>query len=152
MPESYRLVQAKALELQRRMLVAMVDSMPEHLYRDKATPEQRDFAQQVDHAASAVVFILTRFAGATPPTSRPDTAEYLNARNGLRSYVNWVYDWAGNALRTQSDRTRQVDLFGTKMPAWQVWDEVHQHTVWTAGQIVANFRKHGMAPPGFGFF
>ena len=35
MPESYRLVQAKALELQRRMLVAMVDSMPEHLYRDR---------------------------------------------------------------------------------------------------------------------
>jgi hypothetical protein len=38
------------------------------------------------------------------------------------------------------------------MPAWQVWDEIHTHTVWTAGQVVANFRKHGMAPPSFTFF
>ena len=45
-----------------------------------------------------------------------------------------------------------VSLFGTDMPRWQVWDELHEHTFWTAGQVIANFRKHGMAPPGFGFF
>ena len=38
------------------------------------------------------------------------------------------------------------------MPGWQVWDEIHTHTVWTAGQVVANFRKNGMAPPAFTFF
>ena len=152
MPESYRAVQAKALELQRTMLLSMVDSMPERLYRDKATEAQRDFAQQIEHAAGAVVFIASRFIGATPPTNRPDTASYLNTRAGLRGYVNAVYDWAGGALTVQTDRYKEVDLFGTKMPAWQVWDEIHQHTAWTAGQVVANFRKHGMAPPGFGFF
>jgi hypothetical protein len=152
MPAAYREVQAKALELQRRMLLAMVDSMPERLYRDKATEAQRDFAQQIEHAAGAVVFIATRFIGAPAPTGRPDTASVRNTRAGLRQFVNWVYDWAGPTLRAQTDRTKEVDLFGTKMPAWQVWDEIHQHTVWTAGQVVANFRKHGMAPPGFGFF
>ena len=29
---------------------------------------------------------------------------------------------------------------------------IHMHTVWTAGQVVGNFRKHNMAPPAFTFF
>jgi hypothetical protein len=152
MPESYRQVQANALELQRSMLISMVDSMPEQQYRDKATPAQRDFAQQIQHAAGAVVFIATRFLGATPPAGRPDTASVLNSKAGLRSYVNSIYDWAAITLKNQSERGKAVNLMGKPMPAWQVWDEIHQHTVWTAGQVVANFRKHGMAPPGFGFF
>ncbi|MGH7527974.1 MAG: hypothetical protein ACREMX_14870 [Gemmatimonadales bacterium] len=45
-----------------------------------------------------------------------------------------------------------VDLFGMSMPAAQVWDEIYTHSIWTAGQIVANFRKNGMAPPAFTFF
>jgi hypothetical protein len=152
MPESYRVVQGKALELQRRMLLAMVDSMPERLYRDKATPAQRDFAGQIQHAVQAVVMIGSRVLGAAPPTTRPDTAAVLNTRAGMRDFVNSRYDWAAAALKAQTDRSKEVDLFGSRMPAWQVWDEIHQHTVWTAGQVVANFRKHGMSPPGFGFF
>ena len=30
--------------------------------------------------------------------------------------------------------------------------EVRGHALWTAGQAVANFRKHGMAPPAFTLF
>jgi hypothetical protein len=46
-----------------------------------------------------------------------------------------------------------VSFFGQmEIPRWQIWDEVHQHTMWTAGQVVANFRKHDMPPPGYGFF
>lgn len=153
MPESYRQVQLRAQELQRRSLLAMVDSMPERLYRDKVTPIQRDFAQQIAHAAGSVSFIVVRFMG-VPAPQLPDTAASLNSRAGLRGYVNAVYDWAANVLRTQSaaDRAATVNFFGTEMPRWQVWDELHQHTFWTAGQVVANFRKHGMAPPGFGYF
>ena len=64
MPESYRQVQVNALELQRSLLLAMADSMPERLYRDKVTPIQRDFAQQLGHAAGALAFIVSRFIGA----------------------------------------------------------------------------------------
>ena len=149
---SRRDYQVKMLEHQRAFLLKMADSMPERLYRDKATPAQRDFAQQVEHATGAVTGIVSRVLGATPPATRPDTAVSLNTRAGLRGYINSTYDWAGAALMNQRDRAKQVDLFGHKMPAWQVWDEIHQHTVWTAGQLVANFRKHGMAPPGFAFF
>jgi hypothetical protein len=154
MPESYRQVQMNALRLQRRVLIAMADSMPERLYRDKVTPIQRDFAQQIAHAATSVPMVTSMtFHLATRP-SMGDTAQYLNSRAGLKQMINSVYDWAENTLQNQSaaDRAQTVNLFGTQMPGWQVWDEMHQHTFWTAGQIVANFRKNGMAPPGFGFF
>jgi hypothetical protein len=153
MPESYRAVQLSALQLQRRTLLAMADSMPEALYRDKATPVQRDFAQQIAHAAGTFPFALPRFMNAPAP-QLPDTAAYLNSRAGLRSFVNACYDYAERVLREQTgaQRSEVIQMFSVRIPRWQVWDELHQHTFWTAGQIVANFRKHGMAPPGFGFF
>jgi hypothetical protein len=152
--ESVRDAQLRQLELQRTMLLAMADSMPENLYRDKVTPVQRDFAQQMHHATSAAVFICVRFLGSERP-SLPDTAVALNGREGLRDYINAVYDYSTQVLKQQSeeDRAEVTSFFGgLEIPKWQVWDEIHQHTMWTAGQVVANFRKHGMAPPGFGFF
>lgn len=153
MPDSYREVQMRALENQRRAVLTMVDSMPERLYRDKVTPVQRDFAQQIEHVAGTFPFALARFMNASRP-QLPDSAQYLNSRAGLRGYVNACFDDAAGVLRNQSaaDRAQVVNLFGTQVPRWQVWDELNQHTWWTLGQIVANFRKNGMAPPGFGFF
>ncbi len=154
MPETYRAVQLKMLELQRSMLVAMADSMPEALYRDRVTPEQRDFAEQIHHAASTIVWVCGRFFGGEEP-ALPDTSVALNGREALMGYINGAYDYAAETLQGQSadDRSEIVGFFGgLRIPNWQVWDEMHQHTMWTAGQVVANFRKHGMAPPGFGFF
>ena len=46
-----------------------------------------------------------------------------------------------------------VDFFGMmQIPRAETLDHVHLHSVWTLGQVVANFRKHGMAPPEFVFF
>jgi hypothetical protein len=145
--------QLRALEHQRKFLLAMADSMPERFYRDRATPAQRDFAQQVHHAANAAAFIASTTMNG-PKLALPDTAKALNSRAGLRGFVNAAYDYAAELLRSQSETARQesVELFGQSMPRWQVWDEIHTHTVWTAGQMVANFRKHGMAPPAFTFF
>jgi hypothetical protein len=154
MPESYRAVQMRMLKLQRSLLLAMADSMPASLYRDKVTPVQRDFAQQVHHAASAVAGITARYMG-TPMPSLPDTAVAFGSRAGLTGFINSAFDYAEGVLKAQTAASREevVNFFGQmEIPRWQVWDEVHQHTLWTAGQIVANFRKHDMAPPGFGFF
>ena len=73
MPESYRDVQLRMLELQRSLLISMADSMPESLYRDKVTPVQRDFAQQIHHCAGAVGFVTARYFGAEMP-ALADTA------------------------------------------------------------------------------
>jgi hypothetical protein len=153
MPESYRDVQLRMLEHERSVLLAMADSMPERLYRDKATPAQRDFAQQIHHAASAAAFIASTTMGG-PKLSLPDTSAALNSRAGLKSFVNSAFDYSANMLKTQSaeSRSQPATLFGQSMPRWQVWDEIYTHTVWTAGSVVANFRKNGMAPPAFTFF
>ncbi|HLS47526.1 MAG TPA: hypothetical protein VK012_03345 [Gemmatimonadales bacterium] len=150
---SRRDYQLTMLEHQRAFLLKMADSMPERLYREKATPEQRDFAQQIHHAAGAVPFITSRVLKG-PALSLPDTATALNSREGLRQFINASYDYGATLLKDQSDsvRTAEVNLFGNTMPAWQVWDELHAHTIWTAGQVVANFRENGMAPPAFTFF
>ena len=154
MPEEYREVQVRQLEAQRRLLTAMADSMPDRLYRDRATPAQRDFANQVYHAVSAVAGIAGRFILNTNPGISADTSRVLNRSEAMIAYINRVYDWAIQQVRSQpaDARLENVALFGQNVPRWQVWDEIHQHTIWTAGQIVANFRKHGMAPPGFTFF
>ena len=148
-----REVQLRMLEHQRKLLLAMADSMPEKWYREKATPTQRDFAQQLHHAAGAVAFIASGTMGGARP-SLPDTATAFGSRAGLTRFINAAFDHAGGLFKGQADAARreQVDLFGQKMPRWQVWDEIHTHTVWTAGQVVANFRLHGMAPPAFTFF
>jgi len=151
--ENPRESQLRMLENQRKLLLSMADSMPERLYRDKATPGQRDFAQQIHHAASAAVFIGNGAMGGTRPTL-PDTATTFNTREGLKRYINGAYDHLAGLLQNQTaaSRTEMYTLFGQQMPKWQVWDEIHTHTVWTAGQVVANFRKNGMAPPPFTFF
>jgi hypothetical protein len=154
MPDSYKQVQLSQLETQRKLLLSMADSMPERFYRQHATPIQRDFAQQVEHAAGSVSEIAAGVFHVPGPAAM-DTARYLNSRAGLKGFINGQYDWAEGVLRNQSagDRAQTVSLFGMKtLPGWQVWDEIQQHTFWTAGQIVANFRNNGMAPPAFGFF
>lgn len=149
-PREYQLTM---LEHQRKLLLAMVDSMPERHYRDRAAPGQRDFAQQIHHAANAAGYIASTMMNG-PKLTLPDTAAAFASRAGLRGFVNAAYDYAAALLRDQSAEARAetVSLFDHPMPRWQVWDEIHAHTVWTAGQAVANFRKHGMAPPAFTLF
>ena len=150
---SQRDYQLKMLEHQRAFLHNMADSMPERLYRHKATPAQRDFAGQIHHAAGAVPFIAAGVLKGPKPTL-PDTAVAFKDRAGLKSFIDASFDYGANLLKTQSDSARaaQVNLFGTPMPGWQVWDELYAHTIWTVGQVVANFRENGMAPPAFTFF
>ena len=154
MSPEYRQVQAQSLQTQRRILLAMADSMPENLYRDKATPAQRDFAQQIHHAANGNVMIAAGFIAGGQPPQMPDTAPTFNTRTGLKAFINAAYDYLDQLMADQSDddRHQMVRFFGTPIPKWQAWDEVEEHTIWTAGQVVANFRKHGMAPPAFSFF
>ena len=153
MAKEYRAVQQNALKAQRKLLLSFADSMPERLYRDRATPVQRSFSEQVHHIVSANMFIANGFLLGRPYADA-DTAQVLNSRADLKKYITERYDTLDQMLaeQTDADRDIQVKFFGTMIPRWQVWDELNQHTMWTAGQVVANFRKNGMAPPSFLFF
>lgn len=155
MPPEYRAIQLKAQETQRALLLAFADSMPERFYRDKATPAQRDFAQQVHHVAAADFYIVSRYVeGTETAPAAPDTASTFASRAGLKAFINAAYDYSEGKLKGQTDDDRQTLIwyFGQKIPKWQIWDELNQHSLWTIGQVVANFRKHGMAPPAFSYF
>ncbi len=156
MSKEYRAVQASALQQQRKLLLAFADSMPERLYHDKVTEVQRDFAQQIHHIARSAGFIGSMWQTGTPRNQTADDSLKANgSRAGLKAFINQEYDFLDGILKSQSDADRdtRVQFFGGAMlPRWQLWDELNQHAWWTAGQVVANFRKHGMAPPSFLFF
>ena len=155
MPDDYREVQLQAQETQRALLLSMADSMPEVYYRVRVTPAQRDFAQQIHHAANADLFIVLHYVlGLDSLPFIQDTVATFNSRNGLERFINAAYDYSTRVLRDQADADRQTVIwyFGHRIPKWQIWDELNQHTLWTAGQVVANFRALGMAPPPFLYF
>ena len=151
----YRSAQRGALEAQRRLLLAMADSMPEQLYRDRTDPYQSDFAQQLYHVISTNVSFTVAYSA--PPPERPapaepDTAAVLNSRAALREYIISSYDWLIWVLDHQGRDVRNtaLEFLGPRrMPRWQVWDELNQHALWTLGQVVGNFRKNGLSPPTF---
>jgi hypothetical protein len=155
MPPQYREIQVRAQEAQRTLLLSMVDSMPEEYYRTRAADGQRDFAQQIHHAANADQYIVAHYIlGWDSLPVRSDTGLIFNSRAQLRGFVTACYTFSLRVLREEAadDRQQLIWYFGQKMPKWMVWDELNQHTIWTAGQIVANFRSHGMAPPSFLYF
>lgn len=153
-PADIRAKQLAMLQQEQRMILSMIDSMPQQHFRGRATPSQRDFAMQLFHAAAAFPFIMGRVMGAQPPAGAMDSTAATASKDALRSYVNITYNWASAFLRDQTDAARleTVNLFGNMMPRWQVWDELHQHTMWTLGQVVANFRMNNLRPAPFLFF
>jgi hypothetical protein len=156
MSKEYRAVQLSALNQQRKLLLSFADSMPERLYQDKVTEIQRSFAQQIHHIARSAGFIGGIWqAGAPRNQTADDSTKAIGSRAGLKAYINQEYDYLEGLMKGQSDADRdtRIQFFGGAMvPRWQIWDELNQHAWWTAGAVVANFRKHGMAPPNFLFF
>jgi hypothetical protein len=153
-PITPRAIQRRHLEWERTTLLAMAEAMPEELYRDSATPEQRDFAQQVHHAAGFAPIVCAGYLTDAEP-NLPDTTIALNSTEGLVSFLNAAYDFAIEALEShpEEDRGTLVDFIGgVRIPKAEALDQAHLHAAWTMGQLVANFRKQGMAPPAFTFF
>jgi len=148
-------VQIRQLEWQKNTLLAMADSMPENLYRDRVTPEQRDFVQQIMHAAGFSNMVVARFFAGTQ-LAPPDTASVLNSRAALKAFLTDAFDSSIATLEDASEesRTSRQQFFGEgdPIPLAEFLDQAYLHAAFTIGQIVANFRKHGMAPPAFIFF
>ena len=150
----YRTIQRRSVEMQRRTLLALADSMPERLYRDRLTPVQRDFAQQIGHAAGEAYRIGAVVMGLDQVPSLPDTSKAFASRAALDGYINFAFDQVGKWVDAQSDveRRQVIDFFGNHVARWMVWDEISGYTIWTAAQLVGNFRKNGIAPPAFSYF
>lgn len=153
MPAEYREVQRASIASQRAFLHAMVDSMPVARYDIVDNPGQRTFAGHVYHAAVANAQAVDRFIDG-PDYVAPDEATAVASRAGLKAAVDSGFDYIAALLEAQPEDDRQATMrfAGRTVPGWQFWDELNEHTYWTLGEIVGNFRAAGMAPPAFRFF
>lgn len=153
MPPEYRAVQRASLASQRNFLQAMADSMPEGSFDVVDNPGQRSFAEHVYHAAVANAQAVDRFIDG-PAFDAPDPATAVASRSELKEAVDRGFDYIESLLDAQSESDRQASMqfAGRSIPGWQFWDELNEHTYWTLGEIVGNFRSLGMAPPAFRFF
>jgi hypothetical protein len=73
----------------------------------------------------------------------------------MTGFINAGYDLCAEAVGgwDESDRVTLTQGFtGEMIPKAEFFDQAHLHTAFTIGQVVANFRKNGMAPPEFKFF
>ncbi len=152
-PTGYRETQLADFERERKMTLAMVDSMPVRLLHFKPVPEVRDFAQQIAHAAVPMAIFAARAKGETPP-ALGDSTVYLNDKAALRQTVVKAYDYAVATLRgvSDADYVAQTTFAQKQWPRWRIFDLAREHSVWTRGEIVSYFRLNGMAPPAFELF
>lgn len=127
---------------------ALAEEMPEDRYTYKATPPQRDFAQQVLHVANANVLNLGFLGGAaTPPvidrmaTGKADVIRQMDASFDYGTALLEQFDDAAlmqivqtNAFLGPSSRARVIYfLLGH---SWDIY-----------GQMVVYLRLNGGTPP-----
>ena len=130
-----------------------LSAAPDSLLGYRYAPGVRNFAEQIDHAASAAAFIVSQVVmGASPPAAlKGDTAVYLHDKAALRNHVNAQYDYVVNILKTIPDSSLLAEKEGFKIrkAAWRWAESAREHAVWTLGQTVPYMRNNKVRPPNF---
>ena len=129
-------------------MMALANEMPESAYAFKATPSQRDFAQQVLHVAQANVVNLRFLGGATlPPTIDRASRTKADVMKAMADSFDY-----GTALITAQTDASLLDIVSTNQflgpssrarviyfllgHAWDIY-----------GQMVVYLRLNGGVPP-----
>jgi len=144
-------VQLRQIEWQRSVILEMIDAMPAEHFRDSVTPEQRDFADQLFHAAMVSEFLCEMGILDEAPAP-PETDTFRGDAESLKGYITASYGRCEELLAdlTEEKHAEVIQPFGgSGMPRGELLDQGYLHAAMTLGQVVANFRKHGMAPPPF---
>jgi len=149
--EAIREFLANGLEANKAMDIDFARAIPDSALRWAPTPDVRDFAQQIAHAAdnswiASGLGVEARAFG--------DTAVVLNDKEALVAAVTAAYDWMLGTLRDLPDDqfTAEGDFFGTPTPRWRMFMQAIEHATWTRGQLVGYFHAHGVPVPRVRFF
>jgi uncharacterized damage-inducible protein DinB len=132
----------------KRTLIALAEAMPEERFSYKPTPEQRDFAQQVLHVATANVINLNFLRGkaAAPAIDRTATAKAAAIKAMADSF-----DYGEALLREQTDQsmfeTVQTNQFLGPSSRARVVYFLLGHSWDIYGQMVVYLRLNGRVPP-----
>ena len=129
-------------------LTKLADAMPEDKYTFKTTPPQRDFAQQVQHVATANVVNLKFLGGQAPP---PAIDRNARSKADVLKAMNASFDYGTALIKAQTDASLlevvQTNAFLGPSTRARVLYFLLGHSWDIYGQMVVYVRLNGGVPP-----
>ena len=144
------------VENHKGAVLRYIDAAPDSMLGFRPTKGVRTFAEQIEHAAGADVFIaqLAITGSAKGMPSFGDSAVYLHNKAALRKYAAAAMDKTVEMLNGVSDAAMQENIvqFGNKVTRGRALMELLDHFPWTLGQTVPYLRLNGVTPPEYSPF
>lgn len=140
---------ARDYEGATKKLVDLAEATPADKFTWRPTPEVRSISEVYIHVANAN-FFLSRAVGATMPEGVDREAEKnVTEKSAVIDYLKKSIEHVQQAVAAQAgaDLDREVDFFGRKRPARDVFFVIGGHAHEHLGQSIAYARMAGVTPP-----
>ena len=138
------------VETHKASILRYLDAAPDSMLGFRPTPGVRTFAEQIEHAAAADVFIThVAITGSNKLPSFGDTAVFRHSKAALRAYVVASMDHTLDMLRgvTDASLAQPITMMNMSKPRYRFLVELLDHFPWTLGQTVPYLRMNGVTPP-----
>jgi hypothetical protein len=149
-----RPVMVEDWEHTRKRTIAFLDAAPDSMLSFRTTTGVRTFAEQINHIASAAVYIAAMAVKGDkqpPAVLMGDSAVYLHNKDALRDRTNKLFDWVEGTIQGMSDADLAAitDLLGFSRPRYRWNAMVLEHSAFTLGQTVPYLRMNNITPPTY---
>jgi uncharacterized damage-inducible protein DinB len=134
-----------------RKLIAMAEDFPENKYEFKATPAQRNFAEQLLHVSASMYYFTDVAQGQKPRYPDDPKRNDLKTKAQVVAFVKKCVDDGAAAVKAKGDKgmTEWVTDPDSKQQM-QVSDLAYgliEHSGEHYGQLVVYYRLSGLVPP-----
>ena len=147
---------ASIMQTQKNYLMRLVDIAPDSMLGFRPTPGVRTFAEQIEHAAGADALIahIIIAGGMAGMPVLGDSTVYRRNKAALKEFAGKSMDHAIAMINglTDADMTKEVEIFGNKLPRFRALMLLLDHFPWTLGQTVPYLRLNGVTPPAYSPF
>jgi len=129
---------------------AYLDAMPADGYTFKATPEVRNFAEQMLHLAGANYYFLSAASGKPNPMDKKDLEKTIaHTKEATTKAVLDSYDYAIATLKAipDADLKKPATADGMKTTKGLLLAKAFEHQTHHRGQTTVYLRLKGVKPP-----
>ena len=146
-----RAILLEDVERSRQNVLKYVDAAPDSMLSYRTSPGVRTFAEQIEHAAGANIFILSAAWKQKAPGNFADSAKYRHDKTALKGFVNASYDLFAKAVRdvTDAQLVAESAFGGNTKIGWRWISTALENTTWTLGQTVPYLRANKVTPPQY---
>ena len=133
---------------QKDTMIKIANAMPEAKFGYKSTPAQRNWGQQIMHAATTNVDLLKALGGkASPPSFNDESAK---TKADILKALADSYDYGTSLLKEQTEatigETIEASFLGSSSRARVFWTLL-AHSMDVYGQMAVYLRLNGIVPP-----